>query len=210
MAMVPRGLEHGLVQLGVGSRRDLDDDVHSRRSDPTDLVGGVRVVVVDDVVGACATGQLSFRLTADGGDDRRAGPAGQLDGRVADRAGPAGDQDGAVSQRARLQPGRAVLRDRQRAVGGRARDPDARPELEVRAVREREDTFGRHDRVLLGGPACRAPVARRASPRRGRRPGCRRPLAPRRRRSRRRRGWEPSARRASGRRRRCATSSRWD
>ena len=55
--------------------------------------------------------------------------------------------------------GRAVLCDRQRAVGGRAWDPDARSELEVRAVRQREDTFGRHDRVLLGGPARRAPVA---------------------------------------------------
>ena len=90
------GPDHGLVQLGVGPGRDLDDDVHARRSDPTDLVGCVRVVVVDDVVGTCSTGQLRFRLAADGGDDRRAGPAGQLDGRVADRPGPSSDQDGAV------------------------------------------------------------------------------------------------------------------
>jgi hypothetical protein len=115
-------------------------------------------VVVDDVVGACPTGQLRLRLTADRGDHRRTRPAGQLDRRVADRPGPARGQDGAVSQRIRLETGRAVLRDRQRAVGSGTRDPDARPELEVRAIREREDAFGRHDRVLLGGPACRAPV----------------------------------------------------
>ena len=54
------GPEHGLVQLGVGSRRDLDDDVHARRGDPTDLVGGVGVVVVDDVVGAGSTGTVGL------------------------------------------------------------------------------------------------------------------------------------------------------
>jgi hypothetical protein len=76
----------------------------------------------------------------------------------ADRPGPSGDQDGAVPERTRLEPGRAVLGNRQRAVGGHPRDSDARPEFEVRAVREPEGTFGRHDRVLLGGSACRAPV----------------------------------------------------
>ena len=70
------GFEDGLVELGVDSRRDLDDDVDSRRGDPADLLGGVRVAVVDDVVGARAIGELRFRVTADGGDDRRAGPAG--------------------------------------------------------------------------------------------------------------------------------------
>jgi hypothetical protein len=110
------------------------------------------------VVGAGSSGQFGFLLTADGGDDRRAGPVGELDRCVADRPGAAGDQDGAVPQRARLEPGRAVLRDGERAVGRRAGDPDARAKLEVRAVWKREDTLGRHERVLLGGPARWAPI----------------------------------------------------
>ena len=60
--------------------------------------------------------------------------------------------------------GRAVLRDRQRAVGGHAGDSDARAELEVGAVREREDLLGRQDCVLLSGPARRAPVGGECDP----------------------------------------------
>jgi hypothetical protein len=90
------GPEHRLIQLGVGCRGDLDDEVYARRSDPADLVDCVRVVVVDDVVGTGSAGQFGFRLAANGGDDRRAGPAGQLDGCVADSPGPAGHQHGAV------------------------------------------------------------------------------------------------------------------
>jgi hypothetical protein len=43
------GLEHGLVQLGVGTRRHLDDDVHPSRSGRTNLVRPHRSLAVRDL-----------------------------------------------------------------------------------------------------------------------------------------------------------------
>src|SRR5918994_7023382 len=83
--------------------------------------------------------------------DRGAGPAGELDRGIPDRPRSPCHHHGPVEERTGLKPHRAVLGNRQRAVGGHTRDADARAELEVRRSREREGPYGRDDGVLLGG-----------------------------------------------------------
>jgi hypothetical protein len=58
-----------------------------------------------------------------------------------------------------METSRAVFGDGQRAVCRDAGDPDAGAELEVGCSREREDTSGRDDGVLLGGAARGTTVA---------------------------------------------------
>jgi hypothetical protein len=58
-----------------------------------------------------------------------------------------------------LQTSRAAFGDSERVVCGGGGDADAGAELEVRAIRKREDASGRDDGVFLGGAARRATVA---------------------------------------------------
>ena len=70
-----------------------------------------------------------------GGDHGGVGPAGELDGRVADRARSTGDQDDPAGQRPRSEPARPLLGDGQAPVGRDERHPQGRAQVEARRVR---------------------------------------------------------------------------
>ncbi len=138
------------VDRRVGRRGDLDDDVHAVRDDFSYLGDYILFAVVDHVRGAGRRRELSLFRAADRGDDAGLGPAGQLDGGVADRARAALDQYGAPGQRAEVEPFRQSLADGQAAVRGQERDTESGTHVE-RGRAEPDDLPGRHGGVLGGG-----------------------------------------------------------
>ena len=148
--MTASGAATATSSAALAAGRHLDDRVHAVGRQLLDRRGGVDGAVVDDVVGAGGGGQRSLRRAAHRRDDRRPGPAGQLDGGVPDRSGPAGDEHGAAGQAARRQPRRIGVALGQGAVGGEGRDAEAGTDVERRRVRQRDGLAGRQHEGLLG------------------------------------------------------------
>ena len=145
--------EHVHVDPGIAGRRHLRDDVNPARDYPADLGHDVLRPVVDQVLRSRGGGQRCLLRAADGGEHGGAGPAGELDGRVADRAGAARDEHRPAGQCARLESPGAVLVHTERAVRGDEWHAEASAEFERRAVRQRHGPHRRQHDVLLGGAA---------------------------------------------------------
>ena len=126
--------EDGEVQLQVRAERDLDDPVDG--PERFDFIGGGRLPVVHDQVGAGAPGQVGLLLAAHRRHDPGAEEFGQLDRVVTHRPCAAGHQDrlaidGPVGEQA--------------AVRGHRGHAQARAELERGVVRQRHRPIGRDD-----------------------------------------------------------------
>ncbi len=90
---------------------------------------------------------------ADRGDYTRSGPAGELNGRVADSAGAARHQHGGTPQGAGRDTPRSAVMNGQRAVGGQGRDAQGGAEFERSMVGQGDGMPVGDECVLL----CRPP-----------------------------------------------------
>jgi hypothetical protein len=127
----------GKVQFCILGGSHLDNEVHAVRRDTAHLGRGIRVLVVDDIIGPGRCRKSRFLGGADRGDDGPSNPSRKLDRRVPNCSRATGNEYDVAVERADFQPGWTIFGNRERPVRGYSGHPEACTKFEARGIGER-------------------------------------------------------------------------